>query len=85
VNAYAKINHRHPELFDEMAKAATPILETFNSQDLAIAANAYAKINHRYNPNSSSQYILGTAMNSRSSCCHQESEQLLQPSFNLQP
>jgi hypothetical protein len=40
VNAYAKINHRHPELFDEVAKAATPILETFNSQDLAIAANA---------------------------------------------
>jgi hypothetical protein len=48
VNAYAKMNHRHPVLFDEVAKAAIPLIDTFNALDLASTVNAYAKMDHRH-------------------------------------
>ena len=46
-NAFAKMDHRHPELFDNIATAAIPIINTFNAQDLANTVNAYARMRHR--------------------------------------
>jgi hypothetical protein len=48
VNAYAKIELRHAALFDEVAKASIPIIDTFNSQELANMVNAYTKMDHRH-------------------------------------
>eukprot|EP00980_Cylindrotheca_fusiformis_P027175 scaffold19245_cov73-Cylindrotheca_fusiformis.AAC.1 len=42
------MDHKHPMLFDEVANAAIPIIDTFNSQELANTANAFAKIDHQH-------------------------------------
>eukprot|EP00980_Cylindrotheca_fusiformis_P019900 scaffold7011_cov73-Cylindrotheca_fusiformis.AAC.1 len=42
------MDHPHPMLFDEVAKAAIPIIDTFNSQDLANTVNAFAKMDHHH-------------------------------------
>ena len=44
VNAYAKMGYDNPELFDEVARAAIPIIHTFNAMDIANTANAFAKM-----------------------------------------
>ena len=35
VNAFAKLDHRSPELFDRVANAATRIIDEFNSHNKA--------------------------------------------------
>eukprot|EP00980_Cylindrotheca_fusiformis_P025369 scaffold13534_cov69-Cylindrotheca_fusiformis.AAC.2 len=42
------MDHPQPSLFDEVAKAAIPIIDTFNSQGLANAVNAFAKMDHQH-------------------------------------
>jgi hypothetical protein len=43
VNAYAKVELRHPVLFDEVAKAAIPIIDTFTFQHLANTVSGFAR------------------------------------------
>eukprot|EP00980_Cylindrotheca_fusiformis_P012851 scaffold3170_cov128-Cylindrotheca_fusiformis.AAC.11 len=38
------MDHHHPILFDEVAKAAIPIIDTFNSQRLANLVSAIARM-----------------------------------------
>eukprot|EP00980_Cylindrotheca_fusiformis_P018361 scaffold6012_cov127-Cylindrotheca_fusiformis.AAC.4 len=40
------MDHQHPMLFDEVANAAIPIIDTFNAQDIANTVNAFAKMDH---------------------------------------
>eukprot|EP00980_Cylindrotheca_fusiformis_P003816 scaffold845_cov73-Cylindrotheca_fusiformis.AAC.1 len=42
------MDHQHPTLFVEVAKAAIPIINTFNSQHLANTVNAFAKMDHQH-------------------------------------
>eukprot|EP00980_Cylindrotheca_fusiformis_P023095 scaffold10107_cov87-Cylindrotheca_fusiformis.AAC.2 len=42
------MDHQHPMLFDEVAKAAILIIGTFNSQHLANTVNAFAKMDHQH-------------------------------------
>jgi hypothetical protein len=42
------MDHRHPVLFDAVAKAAIPIIDTFDSQGLANMVDGYAKMDHRH-------------------------------------
>eukprot|EP00980_Cylindrotheca_fusiformis_P007786 scaffold1666_cov62-Cylindrotheca_fusiformis.AAC.1 len=49
VNVLAKMDHHHPMLFDEVAKAAIPMTGTFKSQELANAVfTAFAKMDHHH-------------------------------------
>eukprot|EP00980_Cylindrotheca_fusiformis_P025654 scaffold14340_cov112-Cylindrotheca_fusiformis.AAC.1 len=42
------MDHQHPMLFDEVAKASIPIIGSFNSQDIANTVNAFAKMDHHH-------------------------------------
>eukprot|EP00980_Cylindrotheca_fusiformis_P018357 scaffold6011_cov63-Cylindrotheca_fusiformis.AAC.1 len=42
------MDHKHPRLFDEVANAAIPIINTFKSQELANTVNAFAKMDHQH-------------------------------------
>jgi hypothetical protein len=43
------VNYRHPELFDEVAKAAIRIMDTsFGPKRLVTTLNAYAMMEHRH-------------------------------------
>jgi len=44
VNAFAEMNHHHPELFDSVATAAIRL--KFNTNQLNIIESAYFKMNH---------------------------------------
>lgn len=46
MNAFAKVNHPNPELFNTVATATTRIIDTFNAPDLANTLNAFAKENY---------------------------------------
>ena len=47
MNAYAKMDHKSPALFEAVAQRAIPLLPTFNTQDLANTVNAYARMKHK--------------------------------------
>jgi hypothetical protein len=42
------MDHRHPVLFDKVAKASIRIIDTFKSQTLANTVNAYTKMDHHH-------------------------------------
>eukprot|EP00980_Cylindrotheca_fusiformis_P009571 scaffold2113_cov86-Cylindrotheca_fusiformis.AAC.1 len=42
------MDDHHPMLFDEVAKASIPIIDTFNSQELSNTVNAFAKMDHHH-------------------------------------
>eukprot|EP00980_Cylindrotheca_fusiformis_P025611 scaffold14250_cov119-Cylindrotheca_fusiformis.AAC.2 len=42
------MGYQHPMLFDEVAKTAIPIIDTFNSQNLASTVNAFAKMGYQH-------------------------------------
>lgn len=47
MNAYAKVNHRNPELFDIVAAASIPIFHTFKAPVLVNTVNAiFGKVRH---------------------------------------
>ena len=49
VNAFGKMEHRSPVLFEEVAKAALCVIRKgeFNAQNLANTVNAFGKMSHR--------------------------------------
>merc|ERR1712130_525630 len=49
VNAFGKMEHRSPVLFEAVAKAALSVIRKgeFNAQELANTVNAFGKMEHR--------------------------------------
>jgi hypothetical protein len=47
VHAFGKTGHMDGGLFAKVAKAAIPIIDTFQAQALAMTVNAFAKMDHQ--------------------------------------